>query len=96
MKNITKKTLLSVALLGSVVTASFAGASVNAYSFEEATKDAKLYVEFKKGDFNPYWFQEVEVKSSDVKSYAYEAVSKDTPLYREYKEGDFNPYGFQN
>ncbi len=92
MKQITKQTLFSVALLGSVVTTSFAG--VNAYSFDEATKDAKLYVEYKKGDFNPYWFQEVQ--DTDVKSYAYEAVSKDAPLYREYKEGDFNPYGFQN
>lgn len=93
MKKYTKQTLLAVALLGSIATNSFA--NTQAYAYEGQTKDVTLYKEFKAGDFNPYWFEDKEVKSS-VQTYAYEAASKDTPLYREFKEGDFNPYGFEN
>jgi hypothetical protein len=91
MKRYTKQALLAVALLGSIATNSVA--NTQAYAYESQTKDAKLTYEFKKGDFNPYWFEE---KVSDVKSYAYEASTENTPVYREFKKGDFNPYGFED
>ena len=54
----------------------------------EASKGTPLYKEFKKGDFNPYWFEQRS-------AYAYDRVSANTPLYKEFKEGDFNPYWFE-
>ncbi len=53
MKNLTKKTILATALLTTIATNSLA--QVYAY---EAPADAQYNKEFKKGDFNPYWFQE--------------------------------------
>ncbi len=88
MKNLTKKAILTTALTAGIATS--AQAEVNAYYFDESTKGATLHSEFKKGDFNPYWFQEKEVSV-----YAYEANSKDIQFHREFKEGDFNPYWFQ-
>ncbi len=90
MKYIVNRTLLVVALLG---VTTYSQANINAYSFDETTKDAPLHSEFKKGDFNPYWFQEKE-DAKIVQSYAYEA-SIDAPLHSEFKKGDFNPYWFQ-
>jgi len=87
MKNITKNTLLAVTLLGITT---YAQANINAYSFDETTKDAPLHQEFKKGDFNPYWFQEKEDSN-----YAYEVSSNHIEFHREFKKGDFNPYWFQ-
>ncbi len=88
MKNLTKQTLFTTALLGTIATNSFAG--INAYSFDETTKDAPLHKEFKNGDFNPYWFQE-----KTTQTYAYEASSSEIVYHREFKDGDFNPYWFQ-
>ncbi len=88
MKKLTKQALFTTALLGTIATNSFA--EINAYSFDETTNGATLHKEFKKGDFNPYWFQE-----QPTQSYAYEASSSNTVYHREFKEGDFNPYWFQ-
>ena len=87
MKNFTKNALLITALLG--LNASFATAGMNAYAFDKTTEDAVLHSEFKKGDFNPYWFEE-----SVPAAYAYEA-SENTPLHREYVKGGLNPYWFE-
>ncbi len=84
MKKYTQQTLLLAALLGSFATSSMA----EDYAYNIDFKKASV----KKGDFNPYWFEEQKVKQT----YAYEATSKDTPVYREFKEGDFNPYGFED
>ena len=66
---------------------------IHAYYFDDSIKDVELYREFKEGDFNPYWFEEEDSKSTN---FAYEVSSNDTPLYREFKKGDFNPYWFEN
>ncbi len=86
MKNLTKKTLLTAALLTAISTHSLA----TTYAYE-ASADAVYNKEFKEGDFNPYWFQEEEAQN---KTYAYEA-SADAVYNKEFKEGDFNPYWFQ-
>ncbi len=88
MRKLTKKAVLATALLTGITTHSLA--EVNAYYFDESTKGATLHSEFKKGDFNPYWFQEKEVSV-----YAYETNSRDIQFHREFKKGDFNPYWFQ-
>ncbi len=87
MKNSTKNALLAVTLFGM---ATYAQANINAYSFDESTKNAPLHKEFKDGDFNPYGFQD---NASD--NYAYEVSSNHIHFHREFKDGDFNPYWFQ-
>ena len=89
MKSLTKKAFLAVLLSG--VATTYLTANTNAYSFE---KGAQLHYEFKKGDFNPYWFQEQE-DMTVVKEYAYELSSNDV-VNPEFKKGDFNPYWFQD
>jgi len=82
MKKLTMSLVLAT-ILGFTTSSLFAGD----YAYE-ASKGTPLYKEFKKGDFNPYWFEQRS-------AYAYDRVSADTPLYKEFKEGDFNPYWFE-
>ena len=93
MKNLTKKSLLVAALIGMSATYSVAG--LNAYAFDETTKNAELHSEFNEGDLNPYWFEE-QKEAVSAQKFAYERDSKDAPLLQQYSEGDLNPYWFES
>lgn len=88
MKKGRNTLLIATTLCTMMATQTFA--NINAYMFDETTKDATLHKVFVPGNLDPYWFQ------TSAESFAYQVTSIDTPLHREYRQGDFNPYWFED
>ncbi len=101
MNKILKPTLIAFASL--CITITYVQSSTHAYSSD---KGAPLHQKYKKGDLNPYWFQESDSKrgydnlhtknaKEEINAYAFDNNTKGAKLYSEFKDGDFNPYWFQ-